>query len=493
VITTHLPILQVVLPLIAAPLMILARRGAIAWLIAVAASGTAVAIAAALFAQTAGGEVISYAIGNWPPPWGIEYRIDAANAFVLLLVSLVGLIVALYSPRSIAAEIPEEQHYLYYTMYSLCLAGLLGMAATGDAFNIFVFIEIASLSSYVLIAMGRDRRAAMASYQYLIMGTIGATFFIVGVGLLYLATGTLNLADMATRVAEVSDQRAVRAGLAFITVGISLKLALFPLHLWLPNAYAYAPSVVTALLAATATKVAIYVLLRFYYTVFGADFVFGTLPVGKVLLALSIVAMFVASLVAIFQQDVKRMFAYSSVAQIGYITLGIGMGSESGLVAALVHLFNHAITKGALFLLLGGIALRVGAVRFDRIAGLGRVMPLTSFGVVIGGLSLIGVPATVGFVSKWSLVLAALEQGAWWLALLIVLSSLLALAYVWRFVEAAYFREPTPEVARIGEAPASMLAVSWIMIAACVYFGLDTGVTLGGATEAASALMRGWR
>lgn len=168
------------------------------------------------------------------------------------------------------------------------------------------------------------------------------------------------------------------------------------------------------------------------------------------------------------------------------------MGSESGLVAALVHLFNHALTKGALFLLLGGIALKVGAVRFERIGGIGRVMPLTSFGIVIGGLSLIGVPGTAGFVSKWYLILAALEQGAWWLALLIVLSSLLAVVYVWRFVETAYFREPSAEVARLNEAPASMLAMGWLMIVACIYFGLDTDITLGGAIRAAGALMTGW-
>src|SRR3972149_5873173 len=154
-------------------------------------------------------------------------------------------------------------------MYLLCLAGLLGISVTGDAFNLFVFLEISSLSTYVLIALGRDRRALMAGYQYLIMGTIGATFFVIGVGLLYLETGTLNMADMAARLPRGTAARPVLAALAFITVGISLKLALFPLHLWLPNAYAYAPSAVTAFIAATATKVSVYVLLRFYYSVFG--------------------------------------------------------------------------------------------------------------------------------------------------------------------------------------------------------------------------------
>jgi multicomponent Na+:H+ antiporter subunit D len=378
-------------------------------------------------------------------------------------------------------------------MYALCLAGLLGIAATGDGFNLFVFLEISSLSTYVLIAMGRDRRALMAAYQYLIMGTIGATFIVIGVGLLYLMTGTLNLADMAMRLTGVTETRPVLAALAFLTVGICLKLALFPLHLWLPNAYAYAPSAVTAFLAATATKVSVYVLLRFYYSVFGESTVFRALPMADILLALSLAAMFIASTVAIFQHDIKRLFAYSSVAQIGYITLGVSFDSATGLTAGIVHLFNHALTKGAIFLLLGGLALRLGSVRFQDIGGIGRVMPLTSFGIVLGGLSLIGVPGTVGFVSKWYLVLAALEAGTWWLALLIVLSSLLAVIYVWRFVEAAYFQEPSTAVARFRETPPEMLVPAWLMIAACIYFGLDAGLTVGGASQAAATLLQGVR
>jgi multicomponent Na+:H+ antiporter subunit D len=484
--------LQVVVPLIAAPLMVLARSGALAWLIAVGVSWSCLAISLALFVEVADGSIISYAIGSWPPPWGIEYRIDIVNAFMLVLVSLMGSVVAVYARRSVAAEIPREQHYLFYALFSLCLAGLLGICATGDAFNVFVFLEISSLASYVLISLGRDRRALMAAYQYLIMGTIGATFYIIGVGLLYLVTGTLNLADMAARLPAVTETRPVLAAMGFITVGICLKLALFPLHLWLPNAYAYAPSVVTAFLAATATKVSVYVLLRFYYTVFGDTIVFSQQPMGWLLLVLSLAAMFIASTVAIFQHDIKRLFAYSSVAQIGYITLGLSIHTLTGLTAGIVHLFNHALTKGALFLLLGGVALRIGAVRFRDIDGMARAMPITSFGIVIGGLSLIGVPGTVGFVSKWYLVLAALEVGAWWVAMLIVLSSLLAVIYVWRFVEAAYFREPSPAVARMGEAPLSMLVPAWLMVAACVYFGLDTSLTLGGAAQAAAQLMRGW-
>ena len=240
----HLPALQVVIPLVSAPLAVLVRRAGPAFVVVTAASWAAFATAIALWLRVADGTTISYAMGSWPPPWGIEYRIDRLSSFILLLVSGMAAITLPYSRASIENEIPREQHYLFYAMFGLCLTGLLGITATGDAFNVFVFLEISSLSSYVLIALGRDRRALVAAYQYLIMGTIGATFIVIGIGLLYLTTGTLNLADMAGRLAQVGATRPVLAALAFLTVGISLKLAMFPLHQWLPNAYTYAPSAV---------------------------------------------------------------------------------------------------------------------------------------------------------------------------------------------------------------------------------------------------------
>ena len=488
----HLPALAIVVPLMAAPLAVVLRRPAIAWVIVAAACAFSFVSAVVLGIEVASHGPISYHIGSWPPPWGIEYRVDALSAFVLVLVSGVATVVMPYAWRSAAAELRRDQLYLFYAMYSLCVAGLLGMTITGDAFNLFVFMEIASLSSYVLIALGRDRRALVASYQYLILGTIGATFYVIGVGLLYLMTGTLNMADMAQRLAPIVATRPVLAGLGFISVGISLKLALFPLHLWLPNAYAYAPTPVTAFLAATATKVSVYVLLRFYFSVFGLNLAMQDLPKGQVLLVLSLVAIVTASLVALYQTNLKRLFAYSSVAQIGYITLGISMASRDGLTAAVVHLFNHGITKAALFLLIGGIFLRTGSVSLKRLAGLGRRMPLTSFGIVIAGFSLIGVPGTAGFVSKWYLVLGAIEAGRWWLAALVVATSLIAVGYVWRFVEAAYLAEPEGSV-EPGEPPLIMLVPAWLMVAACVWFGLDTSYTVEGAQRAVELMLGGPR
>jgi len=485
----HLPALIVVVPLMAAPLTVLVRRPSAAWAIAMSACLFSFASALLLAAEVAANGPISYHIGSWPPPWGIEYRVDWLSAFVLVLVSGMASVVTPYAWRSAAAELRADQVYLFYTMFCLCVAGLLGMTITGDAFNLFVFMEIASLSSYVLIALGRDRRAQYAAYQYLVLGTIGATFYVIGVGILYLATGTLNIADLAQRLPQSGNLRAVFAALAFITVGVSLKLALFPLHVWLPNAYAHAPSAVTAFLAATATKVAVYVLMRFFFGVFDYRQVIGSVPMLEILLALSVVAIVSASLVALWQADLKRLFAYSSVAQIGYITLGISLASKDGLTAAVVHLFNHGITKGALFLLIGGLALRAGSASLECARGLGRRMPLTSLGIVIAGLSLIGVPGTAGFVSKWYLVLGAIEAGKWWLAALVVATSLIAVAYVWRFVEAAYLSEPGERTPAPGETPLTMLAPAWLLVAACVWFGLGTSYTVGGAQRAAALLL----
>jgi len=488
----HLPILAVVVPLIAAPVTLLLRRSTPAWAVATAACAFSFVAAILLALEVAAHGVISYHIGSWPPPWGIEYRVDALSAFVMVLVSGIATVVAPYAWRSVRAELPRDRLYLFYTMYCLCVAGLLGMTVTGDAFNIFVFMEIASLSSYVLIALGRDRRALLAAYQYLILGTIGATFYVIGVGMLYLVTGTLNLADMAERLPAVTDTRPVLAALAFITVGISLKLALFPLHLWLPNAYAYAPSAVTAFLAATATKVSVYILLRFYFSVFGLKLVTEVLPMPEILLVLSLAGIITASLVAVWQTDLKRLFAWSSVAQIGYITLGISMASIDGLTASVIHLFNHGITKGAIFLLLGGVALRMGGRAWlEDARGLGRTMPLTAFGITLAGLSLIGVPGTAGFISKWYLVLSALEAGRWWLAGTVVATSLIAVVYVWRFVEAAYLSAPPEGATRKGEAPWTMLVPALVLAAACVWFGLDTSFSVDGARRAAQLLIGG--
>jgi len=489
----QLPALQVVLPLLGAFLAALLRRGVLAWVLATAITWAMPMIAGALLWQVLTKGPISYHLGGWAPPWGIEYRVDILSAFVLLLVSGMSAVMMPFARRSVAFEIEGDKQAWFYAMYLLCLGGLLGITITGDAFNAFVFLEISSLSTYVLIALGKDRRALLASYQYLIMGTIGATFYVIGVGLLYLITGSLNIVDIASRLGPATAEqfRPAMAALAFLTVGISLKLALFPLHVWLPNAYAYAPSFATAFLAATATKVAVYLLLRFFFSVFGVAVAASALQITDLLLVLSLAAMFIASILAIYEEDVKRMLAYSSVAQIGYITFGMSLANKSGLTGSIVHLLNHAVMKGALFLALGAIVYRLGSVKVADLGGIGRKMPLTFAAFVIAGLGIIGTPGTAGFISKWYLAVGALDKGWWPQVFLIVASSLISVVYIGRVVEAAYFRPASGACELAKDPPLNMLIPILVLTAASIYFGFDTELSAGLASKAAEALVGG--
>jgi len=489
-ISEHLPVLQIVLPLMAAPVCTLLWRARAAWWITLVATWVAFGISLLLLARVLTEGTISYEIGDWAAPWGIEYRVDTLNAFVLVIMSAIGAVVAPYARRSVEKEVDPDRIPLFYTMYLLFLAGLLGITITGDIFNVYVFLEISSLSTYVLISMGEDRRALTAADSYLIRGSVGATFIVIGIGLMYAMTGTLNIADLAVRLPAVADTRTVPVAFAFLTVGVSLKLALFPLHLWLPNAYTYAPSAVSALVASTATKMAVYLLLRFFFTIFGVTFAFETLNVDLVLVPLALIAAVTTSLVAIFQSNAKRLLAYSSLAQVGYIVLGISFGTVTGLTAGILHIFNHALMKGALFMALGCVFYRIGTVEIDAMRGLGRRMPWTMGAFVAGGLSLIGVPLTVGFISKWYLILGALEKGWWPVAAIVLFTSLLAAIYIWRVVEAAYFR-PAPEgtPAGMAEAPLSLLIPTWALIAANYYFGIDASFTASVARLAATNLL----
>ena len=483
----HLSLLLVIIPLVAAPVVAIMPRGRLSWAITMIVTTICAVLAGMQLSSIVHDGVISYELGGWAPPWGIEYRIDAVNAFIALIVAGIAAITLPYALLSAEKEIPEHKLSLFYSAFLLCFAGLLGITQTGDIFNVFVFLEISSLSTYALISMGQKRQALTSAYQYLIMGTLGATFFLIGVGLLYSQTGTLNMVDLARLLPNVAELKTTHTGFAFILIGIALKLALFPLHLWLPNAYTYAPTVITVFLAATATKVAVYVMLRILFSIFPDGFV-STTPTGDLFIILGIAGIIIASVYAIYQTDIKRLLAYSSVAQIGYIALGMGFATSLGLTASLIHIFNHALMKGALFMAVGAIIYRLGVSRINELHGLGRQMPWTFAAIVIAGLSLIGVPGTAGFISKWYLVLAALEQQAWIVVAVILIGSLLAVVYMGKIIETLYFRPATENNLTVKEAPILLLAPTWVLVIANIYFGLNTELTVGVAERAVQVL-----
>jgi len=488
---SHLPVLQVVVPMLLAPVVAVLRPRGLAWAAATTGSLMALGIAVSLTAGVLSGEDFHYALGGWEPPYGIALQVDAFSALVLLLVAGASSLALLAGKQSLDQAIEPHRQPLFFAAWLLVLSGLAGILVSADAFNIFVFMEISSLASYVVVAGGTDRRALPAVFKYLIMGTIGATFYLIGVGLIYMMTGTLNLADMELRIHDVADQRPILVAAGFITVGLGLKAALFPLHVWLPNAYTYAPHAVSVFLAACATKVALYVLLRFDFFVFQQNLVGHEQQFAAYLMPLAVLAILFGSAVALFESNIKRLLAYSSVAQIGYILLGASLVSIGGLSGSMLHMFNHALAKGTLFLAVMALAMRYRALDLESLAGAAKRMPWTMAALVLAGLSLIGIPGTAGFISKWYLVAAALEEGPLGIALVavIVVGSLMAVVYVWRIIEAAWFA-PAPETAdSIREAPTPMLAVIWLAALANVYFGLATGLPRQLASDAASSLL----
>jgi multicomponent Na+:H+ antiporter subunit D len=492
--SAQVTVLLVVLPLLCAPITAMLRGKGSAWFLSFVLSLVCLFLSLWLLADVVGGDVIHYELGGWQPPWGIEYRIDALNALIAVIVSAMASLAMLYAPKSVEKEIPEHVEPLFYAAFQLCLLGLLGIALTGDIFNLFVFLEVSSLSSYALIAMGKHRKALTASFYYLVLGTMGATFFLIGVGMLYAASGSLNMADILARFAEFEELQLVTTLLAFIVVGVALKAAVFPLHSWLPSSYSQAPSVVSVFLAASATKVAIYVLIRCLFNVYPMEY-WTSIVLPDLLVGIGCVGILYGSFRAFGQLDMKRLLAYSSVAQIGYMMVGIGLINQTAMTATLLHLFNHALIKAALFMVAGILLYRANTTNLKDLRGLGRDMPWTLLAMAIAGLSLIGMPGTVGFISKWFLISGAIETGRWYVVLVVLASSIIAILYVWKMIEALYFGSSDKVRINVGQdnkginqTPVSMVLAVWIAALSCVYFGLDSDLPRQAAETAVQAL-----
>jgi multicomponent Na+:H+ antiporter subunit D len=487
----HLPALQVVVPMLSAAVVMLLKPRGLAWAASTAVSLFAFAIAISMTLVTLDGGTLQYFMGGWQAPYGIELRVDALSTLMLLVVTGASSVALVAGSHSVNSQIEVERQPLFYAAWLLVLAGLCGILVSADAFNIFVFMEVSSLASYVLIAGGPDRRALPSVFKYLVMGTVGATFYLIGIGLIYLMTGTLNLADLESRIHEVSDLRPVLIAAGFITIGLALKGAVFPLHMWLPNAYTFAPNIVTVFLAACATKVAIYVLLRFDFFVLQSNLAGHDLQFGYFLMPLAILGILIASVTAMFESNLKRLLAWSSVAQIGYIILGASLVTEAGLTASFVHIFNHALAKGALFLTLAAIGFSLSRMTIDSVAGIASRMPWTMGAFLVGGASLVGIPGTAGFISKWYLISAVASEGGIGILLIatILISSLMAAVYIWRVIESAYFGTLSNDSSQLREAPLPLLLGAWTAALANIYFGLSPDVPLDLARAAANILL----
>lgn len=422
---------------------------------------------------------IRYNFGGWIPPIGIEYVYDPLSSFVVLVINFITLVVLTHSFIPVTIDL-EFKQTAYYSVVMLLLTGFNGMVITGDLFNLYVFIEISSLAGYALIAVG-EKKAPFAAFRYLIIGTIGASFYLLGIGYLYFMSGTLNMSDLAAIMPMIKDSPTILVALILIVVALGVKMAIFPMHGWLPDSYTYAPTSTSSLIAPIGTKVGAYAMMRILFFVFGADYFSKELPVGDLIAIFACGGIIFGSVMAIAQKELKRMLAYSSVAQIGYIGLGIGLANPFGFIGAVLHLLNHAFMKATLFFIAGNLRNKTGnsdITLFDD--SYRKKYPWTMASFTIAALSMVGLPPLAGFFSKWYLVLGTIENSKWLYLAVILISSLLNAIYFFRIIEKVYMKSPAQskdsgtnnfEIKR-DEVSASMLIPTLILAIGLIVLGL---------------------
>jgi len=501
--TEQFPILVVIIPLLISFTIFLFRltRYRYEWHLSMAATFFSFLVSLSLLNTVLQTGPASYRLGGWAPPWGIEYKVDYLSGFMLVIVTLVAFVTSVYAGKSVKEEIGEKGGVPFYALYMLLVAGLCGIVVTGDMFNLYVFLEITSLSAYALVGVGYKRRAIVAGFNYLILGSVGACLYLLSVGYLYIMTGTLNMADLAQRLPAIYDSRVILVAFALFMAGLSIKMAFFPLHAWLPDAHGLAPSVVSPILSACVIEVAAYAMIRVMFTVFTPAFIFEVLPVREVLSLAASIAMIGGSIIALAQTDIKRMLACSSVGQMGYVILGVAIGNHTGLTGSFMHLFSHAIIKASLFLAAGSLIYKTQIYEISNLKGIGRKMPLTMATFTIGALGMIGIPFTTGFVSEWKLAIGALEAGKWFIVPVILLSALLNAVYFGRVLEIAWFKtdelhghegKGEQEKGHKTEVSASLVVPPFVLVSLSIIFGIAAFVPLSIAEKAAGMLL-GWQ
>jgi len=437
--SAHFPGLIIVIPLVAAFLVLMGALldKRLAFPIAALALMGSLLASIGLLARVMQVGVVEYHLAGWAPPVGIAYRVDHLNAIVLVAVATVAFI-NLLGTRPLVVEAFGDRLGPFYTLYILLVAGLLGIVVTGDAFNLYVLLEIAALTGYALVGMG-EGRAPLSSLNYIFMGTVGASFYLLGVGYLYLVTGTLNMADLAVRLPALYPSKVVVSAFVICLAGLCLKMGFFPLHAWLPNAYSHAPDPVSSLVAPLMTKVMVYVMVRIMLFVFTPAFAFDLMGISQPMVWLAIIAIVAGSFLALSTRRLKRMLTYIIVAEVGYMVGGFWLGNRLGISGAILHIINDAVMTFCVFLAAAAMIARAGSDAIDDLQGLFKKMPVTMGVFVVAGLSIIGVPPTCGFFSKWYLISGALAAGQYGFVGALLLSSLINLVLFFRIFEIAYF------------------------------------------------------
>jgi len=343
-----------------------------------------------------------YYLGGWRPPFGICMVLDGLTVLMLLVVNLIGCLSLIYSIGYIKRYTAPQ---LYYTLFSLLLAGLNGVVISGDLFNLFVFLEITSIASYALVAFGTEAEELEAAFKYLVLGSVASTIILLGIGILLGNVSTLNMADISRSINLSTSGNLISYALALFTMGFGLKIALVPFHAWLPDAHPAAPAPMSAMLSGVVIKtIGVYALIRLVFNVIGFKPV-----VSLIFIWLGIISMSIGVLLAIGQWDFKRLLAYHSISQIGYVIFAIGLGTPLGISGGLLHLFNHSLFKSLLFLNAGSVEYATGTRDLGKLGGLTKEMPVTSNTCLVASLSIAGIPPLCGFWSKLIIIIAAFQ------------------------------------------------------------------------------------
>lgn len=488
----NLPVFVVIIPMIIAFILpTISRRiklvegfvisTGLVWLLAIGF------LASMVFLQN--GTPIIYNLGGWEAPWGIVLKVDSLAAFFMLVVAGICLPVALYAKGNLNKEVGSNERVARFFVFFLLLgSALVGMAVTNDLFNIYVLVEVATLSCCALVSSRNKPMAAEAAFNYLILATIGSTFVICGIGFIYNLTGYLNIGFAHQELLQVwqNSPHSVWLAMSLVLIGFGIKSALFPLHVWLPNAHSSAPTPASAILSGVAVKGYIICLIKFMYSVFGPTLM-KEFNIDRILVLTGMVAIIAGSLFALTQGELKRRLAYSTVAQIGYIFMGLGLMNTIGLTGTLFYLASHAVIKSSLFLAAGAMLAASGKKKIKDLAGIGRKMPITMAVFTIGSLGLIGIPLFSGFIGKWYLLLGSLESGNILSVIVIILGSVLCAAYLLPIIRIAYFEPGTDEDIHD---PGMPQKIALIMLAvAVVILGIIPGPILELAKRAAVELL----
>lgn len=419
-----------------------------------------------------------YLIGHFEAPFGIVFRIGIIESLLGILFTIIPIMVIWYSYYSIGKDVKEHRVKFYYTLINLLVASLLGIIFTGDIFNSFVFLEVSTLASCGIIVVKDKKENIKATMKYLILSSLGSGLFLMGIAYLYSITGYLDMKAISESLHLIAADypKMILISISIITIGLAIKSAMFPLHVWLPDAHSSAPSTSSSLLSALVIKAPVILMFKVLYQVYGVETLNDT-NILKVLLIAGCAGMILGSLFAKYQKNIKRMVAYSSVAQMGYIFFGIGLGNELGFTIAFYHIFTHAFTKSALFLAVGSMIEQTGEKQIDKLRGIGKEMPITLAIFTLGALSMVGIPILPGFISKWNLALATIETGSFALLAVILISSLLNAVYYFPIIINGYFGETNLEgkIFKSKSKPVIELIPLIILAVGLVLVGLASG------------------